>query len=101
MRAYLLDDEELALKRLSRMLAETGGVEIAGASTDAVIAVDEVLQLRPDVVFLDIQMPGLNGFEFLEKLEDFQPLVIFTTAYHEHALRAFEVNSLDYLLKPV
>jgi two-component system LytT family response regulator len=101
MRAYLLDDEELALRRLSRLLAETRRVEIAGSNTDPVAAVGEIGALRPDVLFLDIQMPGLNGFEVLQRLGDTHPVVVFTTAYHEHALRAFEVNSVDYLLKPV
>lgn len=101
MRAYLLDDEELALRRLRRLLGETGRVEIAGSHTDPVCAVDEIRELRPDVLFLDIEMPGLNGFELLERLGPEHPLVVFTTAYHEHALRAFDVNSVDYLLKPV
>ncbi|MDZ4798037.1 MAG: LytTR family DNA-binding domain-containing protein [Bryobacteraceae bacterium] len=101
MRAYLLDDEELALRRLSRMLGETGRVEIAGSNVDPVAAAGEILALAPDVLFLDIQMPGLNGFELLQRLGESHPLVVFTTAYHEHALRAFEVHSVDYLLKPV
>ncbi len=83
------------------MLAETGRIEIAGSNTDPVAAVEEIRASRPDVLFLDIQMPGLNGFELLERLGGAHPLVVFTTAYHEHALRAFEVNSIDYLLKPI
>ncbi len=101
MRAYLLDDEELAVRRLSRLLHDDGRAEVAGSSTDPVTAAGEIARLQPDILFLDIEMPGLNGFELLQRLGDFQPLVIFTTAYHEHALRAFEVNSVDYLLKPV
>jgi two-component system LytT family response regulator len=102
MRAYLLDDEELALRRLRRLLAEAGQVEVVGSNTDPVAAIDEIRSLKPDVLFLDIQMPGLNGFELLDRLGDEQqPFVVFTTAYHEHALRAFEVNSIDYLLKPI
>jgi two-component system LytT family response regulator len=100
MRAYLVDDEPLALKRLSRLLAETGRVEIVGTSSDPVRAAQEVSERRPDVLFLDIEMPGLTGFELLATL-DYQPLVVFTTAYDRYALRAFEVNSIDYLLKPV
>ena len=100
LRVYLVDDEPLALKRLSRLLQVTGRVEIAGASTDPEAALAFLSAEPVDVVFLDIQMPGLNGFELLTRLPS-QPLVIFTTAYDEYALRAFEVNSIDYLLKPV
>ncbi len=100
MRAYLIDDEPLALQRLARMLEELGGVEILGRCSDPVAAIAEVRQLQPDVLFLDIEMPALNGFEFLEAL-DAQPLIVFTTAYNQYALKAFEVNSVDYLLKPI
>jgi two-component system, LytTR family, response regulator len=98
MRAYLIDDEPLALERLKRMLS--GRVEIVGAATDPTQALDEISSLRPDLLFLDIHMPGLTGFELLAKL-DAQPMVIFTTAYDQHALEAFQVNSIDYLLKPI
>ncbi|HYP09501.1 MAG TPA: LytTR family DNA-binding domain-containing protein [Bryobacteraceae bacterium] len=97
LRAYLIDDEELALKRLSRMLKETGRVDIVGESTDPVAALE---RFEGDVLFLDIEMPGMNGFEFLRALGK-EPLVVFTTAYSQYALQAFEVNSVDYLLKPV
>jgi two-component system, LytTR family, response regulator len=97
LRAYLIDDEELALKRLSRMLTATGRVEIAGMSTDPVDALE---RFNGDVLFLDIEMPGMNGFEFLQALGK-EPLVVFTTAYSRYALQAFEVNSIDYLLKPI
>ena len=100
LRAYLVDDELPALKRLSRLLAATGRVEIIGTTANP----DEALQFlsgnHPDVLFLDIQMPGMNGFELLSRL-DRQPPVVFSTAYDQYALRAFEVNSIDYLLKPV
>src|SRR5947209_3255294 len=99
-RAFVLDDEPLAVKRLSRMLRETGRVEVAGAATDPVEALEALRQSPPDVLFLDIQMPGMTGFEMLRELEP-QPLVVFTTAYDQYALQAFEVNSVDYLLKPV
>lgn len=99
-RAFLLDDEPLATKRLQRMLEETGRVEIAGVANDPVDALDAVRGLEYDVLFLDIQMPGLTGFEFLARLEG-DPLVVFTTAFNEYALAAFEVNSIDYLVKPV
>jgi two-component system, LytTR family, response regulator len=100
-RAFVLDDEELAVRRLSRMLEETGEVEVTGSGTDPVQALVDLRRAQPDVLFLDINMPGLNGFEFLEEMGAQQPLVVFTTAYQEYALKAFEVNSVDYLLKPV
>jgi two-component system LytT family response regulator len=99
-RAFVLDDEPLAVKRLTRMLRETGRVELAGSATDPVEAREVLRDRAPDVLFLDIQMPGLTGFELLEKLKP-QPVVVFTTAYDQYALRAFEVNSVDYLLKPI
>src|SRR5580704_7482895 len=99
-RAFLVDDEALALKRLSRMLAATGRVDIAGTHTDPVEAVERIMKLKPDVLFLDIEMPGLTGFEMLAKLDP-QPVVVFTTAYDQYALKAFGVNSVDYLLKPI
>lgn len=100
LRVYLVDDEDLAVRRLDRMLRETGRVEIAGSATDPVRAQQEIELLAPDALFLDIQMPGMTGFELLAGLS-VQPLVVFATAYDQYALRAFEVNSLDYLLKPV
>jgi two-component system LytT family response regulator len=100
LRAYLVDDEPPALKRLTRLLDATGRVEIVGSALNPAAAVDAIRAQPPDVLFLDIQMPGMNGFELLSRLER-QPAVIFTTAYDQYALRAFEVNSIDYLLKPV
>jgi len=100
MRAFLVDDEALALKRLARMLTATGRVEIAGQSSDPAEAVDSILAAKPDVLFLDIEMPGMTGFEMLSRIHP-QPLVVFTTAYDRYALDAFAVNSIDYLLKPV
>ena len=100
MRAFLVDDEGLALKRLSRMLAATGRVEIAGQSTDPEQAIGEILAARPDVLFLDIEMPGMTGFQMLSRIHP-QPLIVFTTAYDRYALEAFGVNSIDYLLKPI
>jgi len=99
-RAYLLDDEPLALERLARMLDLTGRVNVAGQHTDPVDALNQIRSLRPALLFLDIHMPGLTGFEVLAELPD-PPLVIFTTAYDQYALEAFHANSLDYLLKPV
>src|SRR6266496_3959586 len=100
LRAYLVDDEELAIKRLARLLDESGRVEIIGSSSDPLHARDEVQELAPDVLFLDIEMPEMSGFELLTGLAE-QPLVVFTTAYNQYALKAFEVNSIDYLLKPI
>jgi two-component system LytT family response regulator len=100
MRAWLVDDEPLALERLQRMLEATGRVEVVGSQTDPVDAVESVRAVRPDVLFLDIHMPDLSGFDLLARLTD-PPLVIFTTAYDQHALQAFQANSVDYLLKPI
>jgi two-component system LytT family response regulator len=99
--AYLVDDEPLAIERLTRMLARHGGIDVVGSATDPQRALDFLHERSGiDVLFLDIQMPGLNGFELLSRLT-VQPFVIFTTAFDQYALRAFEVNSIDYLLKPV
>jgi two-component system LytT family response regulator len=100
MRAFLVDDEAPALKRLARMLSATGRVEIAGSSTDPTDAIPAIIQAKPDVLFLDIEMPGMNGFQMLSQLEP-QSLIVFTTAYDRYALEAFGVNSVDYLLKPI
>src|ERR1700689_1549700 len=100
MRAFLVDDEALALKRLQRMLAATNRVQIAGVSQDPVEAVPAILEAKPEILFLDIEMPGMNGFEMLAHLQP-QPWVVFTTAYDRYALEAFGVNSVDYLLKPI
>jgi two-component system LytT family response regulator len=102
-RAYLVDDEPLAIARLERLLASFEGLSIAGSSSDPAEALETLSSKRCDpidVLFLDIQMPGMNGFELLARLPE-QPFVIFTTAFDEYALRAFEVNSIDYLLKPI
>lgn len=100
MRAYLVDDEPLALKRLARMLEDTGRVEIAGTSVDSVEAVEQLRREPCDVLFTDIEMPDLSGFAMLARMNP-QPLVVFTTAYSQYALQAFEVHSVDYLLKPI
>jgi two-component system LytT family response regulator len=100
MRAIVVDDERLARNELRRMLDAAGGIELVGEAGTVDQAVELVAQLRPDLVFLDIQMPGGDGFSLLERL-DAAPLVIFTTAFDHHALRAFEVNALDYLVKPI
>ncbi|MBC7901380.1 MAG: response regulator transcription factor [Saprospiraceae bacterium] len=100
LRVFLVDDEPLALKRLSRLLEATGRVEILGSATDPEDAVAALSKQQAEVLFLDIQMPVLNGFEMLARLP-YEPIVIFTTAFDQYALQAFEVNSIDYLLKPV
>lgn len=103
LQAFLIDDEALAIERLKRLLGGFAGIEVAGSATDpaqAVHILNEEFKQRIDILFLDIQMPGMTGFELLSKLA-VQPFVIFTTAYDEYALRAFEVNSIDYLLKPI
>ncbi len=99
-RAFVVDDEPLAVRRLKRMLDETGRVEVAGSSSDPVDALAALAETPVDVLFLDIQMPGMTGFEMLGMMEP-QPLVVFTTAFDQYALKAFEVNSIDYLLKPI
>jgi two-component system LytT family response regulator len=99
-RAYLVDDEPLALKRLARLLDATKRVEVVGRATDPAQALDELRALRPDVVFLDIHMPGLSGLQVAAEAPP-HVMVVFTTAYDQHAVAAFEVNAVDYLLKPI
>ena len=98
-RTLIVDDESPARERLRRMLADMEAVEIVGEAEDGVGAVQMIEALVPDLVLLDIQMPGLDGFGVIEALAD-PPPVIFVTAYDEYAIRAFEVSALDYLLKP-
>jgi two-component system LytT family response regulator len=102
MRVLIVDDEPLARRGVGLRLKQFRDVEIVGECGDGTSAVEKILELAPDVVFLDVQMPNMDGFEVLRALPgDGLPLVIFLTAYEEHALRAFEVHALDYLLKPV
>jgi len=101
MKAFLVDDEPLARYELCRLLRAHPEVEIAGEAEDGEQALRLLATVTPDVLFLDIQMPGLSGFDLLDRLGGNVPDVIFTTAYEQHALRAFEVNALDYLLKPI
>lgn len=102
-RALIVDDEREARRRLARLLAaHSEEIEIAGEAVDGPSAVEAIQKLEPDVVFLDIEMPGLDGFGVLDSLPQEQwPPVIFTTAYGHYAIRAFEVHALDYLLKPI
>lgn len=101
MKAVLIDDERLARNELRRLLAASPQIEIAGEAANATQARDLLAQVKPDLIFLDVQMPGETGLEFLESLEPPVPQVIFTTAYDQFAVKAFEFNALDYLLKPV
>lgn len=100
MKAIIIDDERLARKELSSLLENHGEIEVIDEATNADEAVEKIEKQNPDVIFLDIQMPGKTGFELLETLERV-PQVIFTTAYDEFALKAFDFNALDYLLKPI
>lgn len=100
MKALIIDDERLARKELTNLLQDYGQIDIVGEAANADEALEMVNSLNPDLLFLDIQMPGKTGFELLEMLDNV-PQVIFTTAYDEFALKAFEVNALDYLLKPI
>jgi two-component system LytT family response regulator len=100
-RALIVDDEPLARTRLQRLLRARADVEVVGAAANADAAVEKITELAPDLIFLDIQMPGLGGFDVLRQIGGSgRPFVIFTTAHAQYALRAFEVHALDYLLKP-
>ena len=99
-RVYLVDDELLALEELKVLLSPFEDLEIIGASDRVDQAIQECNELKPDLIFLDINMPGKDGFGFLESLEELKE-VIFVTAYDQFAIKAFEVNALDYILKPV
>jgi len=103
LRAVLVDDEQLARDELLFLLGQVGGVEIIGQAGNGVEALTAIDKLQPDVVFLDVQMPGLTGFEVARRMLDTRalPQIIFVTAFDQHAIEAFEVNAVDYLLKPV
>jgi DNA-binding LytR/AlgR family response regulator len=103
LRSLLIDDELNARTRLRRLLQSENRVEIVGEAKDGFEAVAEIERLRPDLIFLDIQMPGLDGFQVLRALPASlpSPLVIFVTGFHEHAMAAFNANAIAYLLKPV
>ncbi len=102
LRALIVDDEEAARGRLRHMLLDVGDIEIVGEAADGREALEKIPALRPDLLFLDVQMPRLTGFDVVTSLgpEERPPAVIFVTAYDKYALRAFEVSALDYLLKP-
>jgi DNA-binding LytR/AlgR family response regulator len=103
LRSLLIDDEPNARLRLRRLLKEEEHVEVIGEAKDGLEAVAEIQRLRPDLVFLDVQMPGLDGFETLKALPSdlTLPLIIFVTGFHEHAMAAFDANAIAYLLKPI
>lgn len=101
MRTLIVDDERLARNELKRLLEPYTKIEIIGEAANAEEALAMIVDLQPELLFLDIQMPGKNGFELLTSIEGKAPEVIFTTAYDEYAIKAFEFNALDYLLKPI
>jgi len=100
-KALVVDDERLARAELRRLLAEVDTIEIVGEAANADAAREQIAKLKPDLIFIDVQMPGETGLQFLETLDPPAPHVIFTTAYDEFAVKAFELNALDYLMKPV
>jgi len=103
LKAVLVDDEQLARDELGYLLGQVGGVEVVGQAGNGLEALTTIDKLQPDVVFLDVQMPGLTGFEVARRMIDTNAAshIIFVTAYDRHAIEAFEVNAVDYLLKPV
>ncbi len=101
MKTLIIDDERLARNELKRLLEPYHKIEIVGEAANAEEALSLIEQLQPELLFLDIQMPGKNGFELLTSIEGEAPDVIFTTAYDDYAIKAFEFNALDYLLKPI
>jgi two-component system response regulator LytT len=103
LRAVLVDDEQLARDELGYLLGQVGGVEVIGQAGNGVEALTTIDRLQPDVVFLDVQMPGLTGFEVARRMLERETAshIIFVTAFDQHAIEAFEVNAVDYLLKPV
>lgn len=103
LKAVLVDDEQLARDELGYLLEQVGGVQVLGQAGNGVEALTTIEKLQPDVVFLDVQMPGLTGFEVARRLlgSHATSQIVFVTAYDQHAIEAFEVNAVDYLLKPV
>ena len=102
-RVVVVDDEQLAREELCYLLGQVGGVDVVGQAADGLEALDAIRRLEPDLVMLDVQMPGLTGFEVARRLLDsgVESQVVFVTAFDRHAIEAFEVNAVDYLLKPV
>lgn len=100
MKALIVDDERLARVELKRLLQPFKEINVVGEAVNVEDALEKITQLNPELVFLDIQLPGKSGFDLLEEL-DSVPTVVFTTAYDEYALKAFDYNAMDYLLKPI
>ena len=98
MKALIIDDERLARTELKRLLEPFKEISVVGEAVNADDALNKITELNPDIIFLDIQMPGKTGFQLLEEL-DSVPIVVFTTAYDEYALKAFDFNAMDYLSK--
>jgi two-component system LytT family response regulator len=101
MKALIIDDERLARAEVRRLLDDFNWVKVVGEAENAEQALALIQSQQPDLIFLDVQMPGKTGFELIEEIRGEMPRIIFTTAYDEFALRAFEVNALDYLMKPI
>jgi len=99
-RCLIVDDEDLARQQIIRLLAAQPNFQVIGEARNGVEALELIPELKPEVVFLDIEMPGLNGFDMLAQLRE-SPLIVFATAYDEFAIRAFDANAIDYLLKPI
>ncbi|MEI6859804.1 MAG: LytTR family DNA-binding domain-containing protein [Shewanella sp.] len=100
MKAIIVEDSRLARVDLTRLLKPFSEIELIGESGEPIAAIELINERRPDLLFLDIQMPGLNGFELLDRL-DYSPLTIFTTAYDQYAVRSFDYDAVDYILKPI
>lgn len=100
MRVIIIDDERLAREELKSLLTQFSEIEVIDEAKNPEEGIEKINAQQPELIFLDIQMPGMNGFEMLQKLDEI-PKVIFVTAYDEYAIKAFEVNALDYILKPV
>lgn len=100
LRVLIVDDEVLARQRIEDLLAKEENVVIAGTASDGASAIEAIRELRPDLVFLDVQMPGKNGLEVARELGEEMPATVFVTAYDQHAVQAFELEAVDYLVKP-
>jgi len=103
LRCYIIDDQKFSVERLEYLLDKCDEVEIAGTNTDPSEAINEILSIKPDIIFLDIEMPGLTGFELIEQLRSnhFSTNYIFTTGYFQYAIKAIRAKAFDYLLKPI
>lgn len=100
LRVLVVDDEILARQRIEDLLAREENVVLAGTASDGASAIEAIRELRPDLVFIDVQMPGLSGIEVAKELGDTMPVTVFVTAYDQHAVKAFELEAVDYLVKP-